>query len=159
MSGGPFEGAHGTHGRNLAHGPEISILYVSMREIALREAAKILTFFANTTAKTKRIAMLSAVRSTILHALNWAGNALNPTIAIDTFSEFQLKDIGLTRDQETIRARVGDIADPWHWPKEDNPRKSPPSPERDCGDAPQMARASPRAQPGENKDVSMSLCD
>ncbi|MBK5568552.1 hypothetical protein [Ensifer sp. SSB1] len=125
----------------------------------MREAAKFLTFFANTTAKTKRIAMLSALRSTILHVLKRAGNVLSPTIAIDTFSEFQLRDIGLTRDHENIRARVGDVADPWHWPKDDNAQKPQPSPTRDCVDMPRVARASPRAQPGENKDVSMSLCD
>jgi hypothetical protein len=130
-----------------------------MREIALREAAKFLTFLANTTAKTKRIAMLSAVRSAIRHVLKRAGSTLNPTIAIDTFSELQLKDIGLTRDHETIRARVGDVADPWHWSKEDPSSAPKPSPKSDRTNTRPSVTISPRAQPGENRDVSISLCD
>ncbi|OKP76733.1 hypothetical protein BTE77_16200 [Ensifer adhaerens] len=71
--------------------------------------------------------MLSAVRSTIYHVLNWADKTLGPPVAIDTFNEFQLRDIGLTRDQEHIRARVGDAADPWQWPEEDAWTKPQPS--------------------------------
>ncbi|WP_077963177.1 hypothetical protein [Ensifer adhaerens] len=103
--------------------------------------------------------MLSAVRSTIYHVLNWAGNALNPTIAIDAFSEFQLRDIGLTRDLEHIRARVGDTADPWHWPEEDASTKPQPSRVRIAMETPRPATVSPRAAVGENKDISISLCD
>ncbi|WP_429813981.1 hypothetical protein [Ensifer sp. B1-9] len=103
--------------------------------------------------------MLSAVRSTILHVLKQAGSALNSTIAIDTFSEFQLRDIGLTRDHETIRARVGDVADPWHWSKEDTSFAPKPSPKRDRTNTLPAVTISPRAQPGENRDVSISLCD
>lgn len=102
--------------------------------------------------------MLNAVRSTIYRALNWADKALSPPVAIDTFNEFQLRDIGLTRDEEHIRARVGDTADPWHWPEE-LPHKAQPSPDRLQAEAPRPATVSPRASAGENKDISISLCD
>ncbi len=104
--------------------------------------------------------MLSAVRSTIYHVLNWAGNALSAPAAIDGFNEFQLRDIGLTRDQEHIRARVGDASDPWHWPEEeDTPTKPQASPGHEPVHRPHAAAVSPRASAGENKDISISLCD
>ncbi|HEV7319731.1 MAG TPA: hypothetical protein VGO04_14130 [Ensifer sp.] len=102
--------------------------------------------------------MLSAVRSTIYHVLNWADKALSSPVAIDTFNEFQLRDIGLTRDQDHIRARVGDTTDPWHWPDECSP-KTQPLPERTQGQALRTAAISPRATAGENKHISISLCD
>jgi hypothetical protein len=104
--------------------------------------------------------MLSAVRSTVYHVLNWVDKTLSPSVAIDTFNEFQLRDIGLTRDQEHIRARVGDASDPWHWPEEeDAPTKPQTSPGHDPVHRPQAAAVSPRAPVGENKDISISLCD
>ncbi|MBD9595403.1 MULTISPECIES: hypothetical protein [unclassified Ensifer] len=103
--------------------------------------------------------MLSAVRSTIYHVLNWADKTLSPPVAIDTFNEFQLRDIGLTRDQEHIRARVGDAADPWQWPEEVASTKPQPSRERKAMERPRPATVSPRAAAGENKDISISLCD
>ncbi|KQU82003.1 MULTISPECIES: hypothetical protein [Ensifer] len=57
--------------------------------------------------------MLSALRSIILHVWTSAKRAADATTTIDTFSEFQLRDIGLTRDNDSIRARAGDVADPW----------------------------------------------
>ncbi|HEV7310034.1 hypothetical protein [Ensifer sp.] len=105
-----------------------------------------------------RIAMLNAVRSTIYRILNWADKALGPSVAIDTFNEFQLRDIGLTRDQDHIRARVGDTTDPWHWPEE-CPEPAKPQPARQHIEAPRRVTASPRASVGENKDISISLCD
>ncbi|KQX06004.1 hypothetical protein ASD01_10400 [Ensifer sp. Root423] len=103
--------------------------------------------------------MLSAMRSTIYYVLNWADKTLSPSVAIDTFNEFQLRDIGLTRDQEHIRPRIGDTADPWHWPEEE--ASSVPQTSAGCKGAskPRAMAVSPRAQPGENKDVSILLCD
>ena len=98
--------------------------------------------------------MLSAVRSRIYRVLNWADKALSSPVAIDTFNEFQLRDIGLTRDQEHIRARAPETADPWHWPD-----KAKASPDRIQEKAPRPATVSPRATAGENKDISISLCD
>lgn len=106
--------------------------------------------------------MLSAMRSMIYHVLNWSDRTLSAPVAIDTFNEFQLRDIGLTRDQEHIRARVGDTADPWHWPEEaeeDVSTKPQATPRYDPVRRPQAVAVSPRAQPGENKDVSILLCD
>ncbi|OCP00353.1 hypothetical protein BC374_08975 [Ensifer sp. LC13] len=102
--------------------------------------------------------MLSAVRSTIYHVLNWTERALRPSTPIDAFNEFQLRDIGLTRDQEHIRARVSDAADPWHWPVECAEQQRP-APARQQADTPRPAIVSPRASAGENKDISISLCD
>ncbi|MGF6158189.1 hypothetical protein M2267_003456 [Ensifer sp. KUDG1] len=103
--------------------------------------------------------MLSAMRSMIYHVLNWADRTLSAPVAIDTFNEFQLRDIGLTRDQEHIRARVGDTADPWHWPEEPDPVPVQPAAKAVCSEGPRIARVSPRALAGENKDISISLCD
>ncbi|MBD9651695.1 hypothetical protein IB267_25410 [Ensifer sp. ENS09] len=95
----------------------------------------------------------------IYHALNWADRTLSAPVDIDTFNEFQLRDIGLTRDQEHIRAHVGDTADPWHWPEEPKPVPVQPAAKAVCSEGPRIGRVSPRAQAGENKDISISLCD
>ena len=57
--------------------------------------------------------MLSALRRIIRHVLDLTKRTADTTTTIDTFSEFQLRDIGLTRDNDSIRARAGDGVAPW----------------------------------------------
>lgn len=102
--------------------------------------------------------MLNAVRSTIYHVLNLAGKAVRPTVAIEAFNELQLRDIGLTRDEERIRVRVADVGDPRRGPVA-GPSGPSPSPEPERPEPRRCITVSPRAQVGENKDISISLCD
>lgn len=77
------------------------------------------------TAELKGLAMLSALRSIIRHVWTFARRAAETTTSIDTFSEFQLRDIGLTRDNDGIRARAGDIAVPWQHIADPDPGNAP----------------------------------
>ncbi|MEI2297304.1 hypothetical protein [Ensifer sp. MJa1] len=100
--------------------------------------------------------MLEAARSTIRHVLTWAGETIRPTVSLEAFSEIQLRDIGLTRDEERIRARVADIAVPYNPPQF---WKARPLQTQVQVNLPRPVIASPRASAGENKDISISLCD
>ncbi|MGF6174495.1 hypothetical protein [Ensifer sp. 4252] len=114
--------------------------------------------------------MLSALRSIIRHARTLARRAADVTTTIDTFSEFQLRDIGLTRDNERILARAGDIAVPWQRVTDPDPGNAP-SPlvtddgvvpvQTTCRDAmPRPATVNGlRSQMSENKDIYISLYD
>lgn len=114
--------------------------------------------------------MPSALRSIIRHVWRFARRAADITTTVDTFSEFQLRDIGLTRDNDSIRARAGDIAIPWQPVKEPDPGNAPSPLVADDGVVPLQAAcrdAVPRAVAAkfpspsklENKDINISLCD
>lgn len=114
--------------------------------------------------------MPSALRSIIRHVWSFARRAADITTTVDTFSEFQLRDIGLTRDNDSIRARAGDIAVPWHPVADPDPGNAPSPPATDDGvvsaqtarrDAvPRpVAAKSPCPAKIENKDINISLCD
>ncbi len=114
--------------------------------------------------------MPSALRSIIRHVWTFVRRAADATTSVDTFSEFQLRDIGLTRDNDSVRARAGDIAVPWQSVKDPDPGKVPSPPTTDGGvvrrqaagrDAvPRPAAAKLSCPPkGENKDINISLCD
>ncbi|MBP1872042.1 hypothetical protein J2Z19_001754 [Ensifer adhaerens] len=112
--------------------------------------------------------MPSALRSIIRHVWSFARRAADITATVDTFSEFQLRDIGLTRDNDSIRARAGEIAVPWQ-PVAD-PGNAPSPPVTDDGVVPLQTAcrdAVPRAVAAKfpcpsnlgNKDINISLCD
>lgn len=103
--------------------------------------------------------MLSALRSIIRHVLSVTKRAADATTTIDAFSEFQLRDIGLTRDNEGIRARAGDLAVPWQRVAVSDPGNAPSSrgPDRDVPHPAASSLASLREK--QNRDVSTSLCD
>ncbi|OCP35214.1 hypothetical protein BC360_07910 [Ensifer sp. LC163] len=108
----------------------------------------------------KGLAMLSALRSTIRHVLSAARRAADATTTIDTFSEFQLRDIGLTRDNEGIRVRAGDIAVPWQRAPASDPGNAPSSRGPDHDVAPHPAASSLAGlREKQNTDISTSLCD
>ncbi len=114
--------------------------------------------------------MPSALRSIIHHVWTFAKRAADATTPVDTFSEFQLRDIGLTRDNDSIRARAGDIAIPWQPGKVPDPGNAP-SPlvtdngavplQTACRDAAPRHVAAKLSCPSkfENKDINISLCD
>lgn len=104
--------------------------------------------------------MLSALRSIIRHVLSVAKRAADATTTIDTFSEFQLRDIGLTRDNEDIRARAGDVAVPWQRAPVSDLGNAPSSrgPDRDVAPHP-AASSLASLREKQNREVSTSLCD
>ncbi|RDL47076.1 hypothetical protein BLJAPNOD_05915 [Ensifer sp. M14] len=114
--------------------------------------------------------MPSALRSIIRHVWTLARRAADTTTTVDTFSEFQLRDIGLTRDNDGIRARAGDIAVPWQRVADPNPGDAPSlqvtensiaSVQTTSHDAvPRTVATRPLCPPrNENKDINISLCD
>lgn len=114
--------------------------------------------------------MLSALRSIIHHVWTLAKRAADTTTTVDTFSEFQLRDIGLTRDNDGIRARAGDIAVPWQWVADPNPGDAPSlqvtqnasvsvqTAPHDAVPRP-VAKGLPCPSRSKNKDINISLCD
>ncbi|WP_457579958.1 hypothetical protein [Ensifer canadensis] len=115
--------------------------------------------------------MPSALRSIIRHVWTLARRAADATATIDTFSEFQLRDIGLARDNDSIRPRAGDIVVPWQSVKDPDPCNAP-SPlvtDDDVVSAQTAARRDAVSRPVaakfpcpsklENKDINISLCD
>lgn len=114
--------------------------------------------------------MPSALRSIIRHVWTFARRAADATTSVDTFSEFQLRDIGLTRVNDSIRARAGDVAVPWQRIADPDPgnalslpaadeRAAPPqTANRDALPRP-VAAKSPCPVKIENKDINISLCD
>lgn len=114
--------------------------------------------------------MPSALRSIIRHVWSFTRRAADVTTSIDTFNEFQLRDIGLTRDNDNIRPRAGDIAVSWEPSNDPAPSNAPLpvttdngaiSVRTDCrGALPRAAAAqSPCPPKAENKDINISLCD
>lgn len=104
--------------------------------------------------------MLSALRSIIRHVLSVARRAADTTTTIDTFSEFQLRDIGLTRDNEGIRARSGDVTVPWQHAAGSDPGNAPSPRGPDRAVAPHPAASSLASlREKQNTDISTSLCD
>jgi hypothetical protein len=114
--------------------------------------------------------MPSALRSIIRYVWSFARRAADVTTSIDTFNEFQLRDIGLTRDNDSIRARAGDVAIPWQRIADPDPGNalSPLAADdraahlqtahRDA--LPRtVAAKSPCPSKIENKDINISLCD
>ncbi|NRP20789.1 hypothetical protein LPJGGPFB_04048 [Ensifer adhaerens] len=112
--------------------------------------------------------MLRAMRSIIRHVWTFAKRAADATTTVDSFSEFQLRDIGLTRDNDSIRARAGEIAVPWQPVADPGNAPSPPvtddgvvsaqTARRDAVPRP-VAAKSPCPAKIENKDINISLCD
>lgn len=113
--------------------------------------------------------MPSALRSIIRDVWTFARRAADVTTSVDTFNEFQLRDIGLTRDNDSIRARAGDIAAPWQHVVDAKPFQAPLAPAPDSAsastqvvnvDAAPRPEATSAARPRteENKDINISLC-
>lgn len=114
--------------------------------------------------------MLRAMRSIIRHVWTFAKRAADATTTVDSFSEFQLRDIGLTRDNDSIRARAGDVAVPWQRIGDPDPGNALSPLAADDSAAPlqtahrdalprPVAAKSPCPVKIENKDINISLCD